>query len=151
MRDANCGALGFLSADDNRLSYYFDTSIMNYLYINDYLKDENANLLFVTTDIRADWFYNFSSNNLYRAPIKTNLYNELVYRNQTSAFDSSFKSLIVFTHEWLVYNGANTNIKFNSIVNACQFAKQYSISFDYAQNREYQNTNSNSLFDNITV
>ena len=45
MKDARYGALGFLSADDSRLSYYFDDIMMEYLYENDYYIDTN-NLIF---------------------------------------------------------------------------------------------------------
>lgn len=149
MRDATCGALGFLSADDNRLSYYFNNDVMSYLYNNDYLKDEINNLLFLSTDIRGDWFYDFTSNNTYKVPTKTNVFDELELRNENSSFDKSFESLIVFTHELLVYDGKTINTKFTSITDACRFAKKYNIAFDYAQNRTYQNVSADGLFESI--
>lgn len=149
MRDANCGALGFLSADDNRLSYYFNNDVMSYLYDNDYLKDEINNLLFLSTDVRADWFYSFTSSNSYKVPTKTNVFDELELRNENSSFDNSFESLIVFAHEWLVYDGETINTKFTSITDACRFAKKYNVAFDYAQNRTYKNVTADSLFESI--
>ena len=55
MRDADSGALGFLSADDDRLSYHFDESMMTHLYGNDRLVDDDTDLVFISTDIRRDW------------------------------------------------------------------------------------------------
>ena len=138
MRDANLGALGFLSADDNRLSYYFDDSIMTYLYDNDYIKDESNDLIFLSTDLRADWFYSFSTSNVYKKPFKSNVKEELEYRNASAAFEKSFESLIIFTHEWLVYNGNSINSKFDSVTQACEFAKEKGIAFDYAQSKVYK-------------
>lgn len=146
MRDANFGALGFLSADDNRLSYYFDTDVTTYLYDNDYLKDKNNNLLFISTDIRADWFYNFTTNNVYKKPLKNTVLEELKYRNNNPCFKTSFDVIIVFTHEWLVYDGKTVNSKFNSILETCQFAKQNDIAFNFPQNVTYKERENELLF-----
>lgn len=149
MRDADFGALGFLAADDNRLSYYFDDSIMTYLYDNDHVKDETNNLLFLSTDLRADWFYSFTTNNIYKKPLKGTAADELEYRKNSTAFESGFKSLIVFSHEWLVYNGNTVNSKFNTVTETCEFAKRNGIAFDYAQNRSYASTDGDALFDGV--
>ena len=149
MRDANCGALGFLSADDNRLSYYFDKNVTSYLYDHDYIKDETNDILFLSTDIRADWFYDFTTNNLFKAPIKSNMFEELEYRNNNDTFENSFNSLIIFAHEWLVYDGESINAKFDAMTDACQFAKKYNLEFNFAQNKSYVNTNADALFDSV--
>ncbi|MBR5439218.1 MAG: hypothetical protein IKV61_03255 [Clostridia bacterium] len=146
MKNANLGAMGFLSADDNRLSYYFNDSVMTYLYDNDYIIDSGNNLLFLSTDIRGDWFYNFTTNNVYRKPLKNNVLSELEYRNNNNAFLSSFESLIIFTHEWLVYNGTTVNSKIECILGACEFAKENSLEYDFPQNRVYENCGKESLF-----
>ena len=116
---------------------YFNNDMMNHLYDNNYLIDEENNLTFISTDIRCDWFYNFSSNNNYKAPIKDNVYDELTYRYTNSELKSSFRNMIIFTHEWLVYNGQTINSKFDSIIDACRFAEEYNIKFNYAQNITY--------------
>lgn len=133
MRDANNGALGFLSSDDSRLSYYFSNDIRDYLYNNDYYNDLENNLVFFSTDIRGDWFYNFSSSYNYKKPVKNNVYNELIYRNSNDNFKSSFEYLIVFTHEFLVYNGTTINNKINTISDACKFAKNFNVAFNFVQ------------------
>ena len=149
MRDANFGALGFLSADDDRLSYYFNDDVMLYLYDHDYLNDVTNNLTFVSTDIRIDRFYNFYTERNYIKPVKPNIFEELEYRNETSLLDGDQDSLIIFTHEWLVYDGSNMNSKFDSIIDSCKFAKKYNIPFDYPQNKIYKPTSSDYLFKSI--
>ena len=134
MRDANYGAFGFLSSDDNRLSYYFDNQTMEFLFDNDFWIDEELSLNFLATDVRADWWFNFSTTNEYKAPIKNTVYEELVFRSTAQSFENSFNKLIFFTHEWLVYNGNTVNDKFDTVVDACRFASDMQISFDYPQN-----------------
>lgn len=138
MRDADYGALGFLSADDDRLSYYFDEKDINTLFYSDYLIDEVNNFTFVTTDIRCEWFSNFSTINNYRKPIKDNVYEELVYRINDSSYDGSTNNLIVFTHENFVYNGKNIKNEFKYIEQALRFALDYNISFNYAYKYDYK-------------
>ena len=149
MRDAEHGALGFLSADDNRLSYYFNDDVMTYMYDNDRTKDEESNLVFLSTDIRGDWFFNFTTSNTYRKPLKSTVLEELTYRNNNPSFEASFDSLIIFTHEWLVYNGTTLNSKLSVITDACRFAKENDIPFDYSQNRIHEDIGSTDLFDYI--
>jgi hypothetical protein len=149
MKDATLGALGFLAADDNRISYYFNDNVMTYLFDNDYIKDATNDLLFLSTDLRADWFYSFSTTNIYKKPLKTNVKDELEYRNNSQSFKSSSETLVVFAHEWLVYNGSTLNNKFDTVRDACEFAREYNIPFDYAQNQTYQNSESDSLFDSV--
>ena len=136
MRDATYGALGFLSADDSRTSYYFDEQTTEYLYTNDTFKDEQNGLLFLSTDIRGDWFAdNFSTTNAYRKPLKTEVYDELAYRERTSAFDGAWKSVIFFMHEWQLYNGETLNSKKAWVEQACEYAKDYELPFIYPQER----------------
>ncbi len=138
MRDANYGALGFLSSDDSRLSYYFDNKKMDYLYNNDYCFDEN-DLLFLSTDIRCDWFYdNFTSVNSYKKPRMKKIYDELKYRYTSKDYEKGLSSLIIFTHEWLIYDGIKCNKKIECIVDTCRFAYKNNIVFDYAQNRTFK-------------
>ena len=148
MRDASNGALGFLSADDDRNSYYFNTDITSYLYTNDYVLDSQNTLKFISTDIRADWFDNFSTANAYRAPVKNNVYDELVYREENSDFNNAWKSIIFFVHEWQLYSGVTiNNAKATWVSDACQYAQDYNLDFDYPQNRNYTSTTGDDLFD----
>lgn len=139
LRDANYGALGFLSSDDNRLSYYFDSDLRDYMYDNDHITDNVNGLVFVTTDMRADWFLsNFSSNNQYKHPTKSNMYDELVYRFSNPSYSKSLSSYIVFGHEWQFYSGSVVSDLGKSLFDdACRFARDYGLDFAYPQNRTF--------------
>ena len=84
-----------------------------------------------------------------KCPVKDNIYDELIYRNNSRDYDASLNNLIIFTHEWLVYNGITINSKFDSITNVCKFSKEYNIIFDYPQNVLFEKTENDYLFDNI--
>ena len=141
-KDANSGALGFLSSDDNRISYYFDSSIRDYLYNNDHITDTENNLVFISTKMRADWFLpNFSSNNQYKTPTHNNMYDELEYRFNNSNYSNSISSYILFGHEVQFYsNSTVSNIGKQLFEDACKFVKDNNYSFDYPQNRSFSST-----------
>ena len=140
MRDANYGAIGFLSADDLRKSYYFDHKTTDYLYDYDHVTDRENGLIFVATDLRADWFAGNSAGNKYKEPTKTSVYDELVERYSNVSYANSIGSYIFFGHEWLIYNGTSLNSGKQYFEDACRFTKDYEISFDYSQNKAFSPT-----------
>jgi hypothetical protein len=142
MRDAAYGALGFLSTDDSRLPYYLGTDSAEYLYTHDHLTDFNKGLVFIATDIRCDWFVDgFSSQNTYRAPSKDWVYDELVHRLTSKEYANSSESLIIFTHEWQLYNGTRLNEqRLAYIVDACRIADDFGIRFSYPQYESFSPT-----------
>lgn len=136
MRDCDCGALGFLSTDDSRAPYYLTQVQYEYLQEHDIFIDDTNGLYFLHTDMRGDWFLDsFTSEYTYREPTETNVYDDLVQRYNASIESDTFRAYIWFTHEWQVYeNGAlNSNKKW--VEDACKFAYDYEIPFDYPQNR----------------
>ena len=136
MRDCNCGALGFLSADDSRTPYFLDDAKKTYLQTHDSIIDLETGLIFYHTDMRGDWFLpSFSSTNTYDVPTKNNVYDELVYRYGLSKYADTFKSFIYFCHEWQFYEGTSLNEYKKWTEDACKFAHDYNIGFDYPQNR----------------
>ncbi len=145
MRDASYGAIGFLSADDARNSYYFDQDTTDYLYYNDHITDHENGLLFVATDLRADWFEGTSASNEYREPTKTSVYEELVERYTNVEYANSISSYIFFGHEWLIYNGTTLDSGKQYFEDVCKFAQDYDIAFDYSQNKAF-NPTSNDLY-----
>lgn len=140
MRDANYGALGFLSSDDTRTSYYLEDKIVDYLYDNDHVNDYKNGLVFIATDFRGDWFNSFSSSYTYKKPIKDTVYEELEYRFTNAEYSKSLSSYILFTHEWQIYNGSTLNNKKTWIEDACKFTQDNHINFDYPQNRVFNST-----------
>ncbi len=145
MKDATNGALGFLSADDDRSSYYLDAATNQYLYTNDYYIDQTNDLVFVATDLRLDWFESdFTSQNAYRKPTKESAYEELKLRYQDEAYEDSRYSYIVFGHEWQFYNEDGFieekdagEIWKSWIEEVCCFANDNSVYFHYPQEKEF--------------
>ncbi len=136
MRDCDCGALGFLSADDSRSPYFIDDTRKTYLQTHNNIIDLETGLIFYHTDMRGDWFLpSFSSSNTYNIPIKNNVYDELVYRYSLPKYADTFKSFIYFCHEWQLYDGNTLNNYVKWTEDACKFAYDYNIDFDYPQNR----------------
>ena len=142
MRDGNYGALGFISTDDSRLPYYLDASTAEYLYSHDHMNDHVNGLTFVATDIRADWFISgFTSQNTYRQPTFSNMYDELNHRFSNLTYANSSTALIIFIHEWQFYNGSTLNSSRTAYIeDACRFAAERNIRFSYPQEEHFFNT-----------
>lgn len=138
LRDADCGCIGFLGADDNRSAYYLDESQLIYLRSRSILTDVTNGLHFMSTVMRLDWFVSgFSSSYEYNTPVYDNPYDELVYRYGKQENADQYANLIVFTHEWQTYSGSyvlNADMV-NSLDQVCRFAKDYKYKYDYPQNR----------------
>lgn len=139
MRDADCGALGFLSSDHAWRSYYLTQPQHTYVYNHDHLNDYKNGLTFVATDMRIDWFipgYKFT--NTYKRPTEDTIYKELERRFTSVDFASTLSSYIVFGHESNYYDGNQVSdaakVWFSDI---CKFAFDNGITFDYPQNRSY--------------
>lgn len=135
-RDCDCGIIGCLSADDSRNTYYFDEKQLSYLRTHDRLNDYENGLIFFSTDIRLDWFVSgFESSHQYDKPT-TNVYDELVNRFKNKKYADSFNTLIVFGHEWQVYNPNNTlNNTFKEYIeSSLRFALEYKFEFNFPMN-----------------
>lgn len=140
MQEAKCGALGFLSADDDRqYNYYIETRVLTQKFWSekvDTIYNDVTDCVLVPTDMRGDWFNpNFTSTYNYDAPVEDNVYDELVRRNGLSDYQNTFNSLIWFAHEWQMYNGNTLNDYKQWVIDACRFAQDYDFDFDYPQNR----------------
>ena len=123
MRDANCGALGFLAADDTRTSYYLSASNSNKLYKYDHLTDNKNGLVFLTTERRAE------DNTVYSSGLAG------VLTKQMAEDPLKLTSCIIFTHETTIYNAETGTFKGRQtrIEDACRFAFENNIPFAYPQ------------------
>ena len=135
MQFANYGAVGLLSADDDRpANYFLSKAQREYLYNKDSLTDEYTNIVFIRTDMRGDWFNpSFSTTYNYHIPTQNTVYEELEYRYTQNEFLETNNSLIWFTHEWQIYNGATINSYGQWVIDACKFSKDYRIPCSYPQ------------------
>lgn len=138
LRDANCGIIGLLSADDSRTSYYLTQDQADYIRENGILYDRTNGLVFLNTDFRIDWFISgFTSENQYDEPTEDNPYDELVLRYKDPEKGKLFNNLVVFVHEWQLYNSSyniNSSVK-NMLEQVCKFGQDYKYDFDFPQNR----------------
>lgn len=101
------GVTTFLTADDNRQSYYLDEEKSHFIADND--SYESDNLVFVSTDLRLDRLHRYN----------------VIPRLVSIAFDShQNKILTVFTHEWLLDDNM-----YEKIVDVCRFAHNYNYKF----------------------
>lgn len=141
-RDCDCGIIGCLSADDDRNTYYFNEDQIQYLRTHDVLNDYETGLIFLSTDLRLDWFVEgFSSQNDYDKPT-TDVYNELVNRFKNKKYADMYNNLVVFGHEWQVYNSDNTlnEVYKGYIESSLKFAQDYNFDFDFPMNYMQQIT-----------
>lgn len=135
-RDCDCGIIGCLSADDDRNTYYFNEDQIQYLRTHDVLNDYETGLIFLSTDLRLDWFVEgFSSQYDYDKPT-TDVYNELVNRFKNKKYADMYNNLVVFGHEWQVYNSDNTinEVYKGYIESSLKFAQDYNFDFDFPMN-----------------
>ena len=147
--NANSGIIGLLGADDNRYQYYLANSQLAYLRGHSLLYDDINHIAFVSTVMRLDWFIDgFSSQYEYNTPVEDNPYDELVYRYGQPNMGNLYNSLIIFTHEWQIYNGSALNANSNLVHDACKFAHDYGYSFDYPQTR-VDDITSLTVYDNL--
>ena len=160
MKDAECGALGFLAADDSRNSYYFDSTTSSNLYNTDHITDHNNGLVFLTTDMRGDWFLsNFSSSNNYRQPMYGTVYEEMQDRYSSDAYDEMLEWCIFFSHEWQFYDGTTLGEGLKWTEDACKFAFENGIAFGYPQDYTFGQTEydipvddgTTAVFDGVTL
>ena len=135
MKDAVLGAVGFLTADDDRISYYFSIEKNSNIQTNDIYNDDETGLVFLKTDMRGDWFDDdFETKNSYARPEKTGVYEKLERRFSLEDYKNQIKAFIWFCHEWRIYDGVSVNDKIKWIEDVCRFAEDYTIPFDYPQN-----------------
>lgn len=152
MQDAECGALGFLAADDNRNSYYFSSAVSEGLYNSNHITDLNNGLVFLNTDMRGDWFKaGWTTENQYRQPIKATVYEELEYRYGASAYDAMLGWCVFFSHEWQFYDGTTLGEGRAWTEDACRFAFDQGIAFGYPQDRSFAETENDIPLDDGTT
>lgn len=136
MKDANTGAVGFLAADDDRMSYYLSAEENSDIQINDSYYDDESELVFLKTDMRGDWFDDdFESENKYDSPKESGVSEELERRFSSEDYKNIIDTYIWFCHEWQIYDGVSLNGNIKWVEDVCRFARDKKIPFDYPQNQ----------------
>ncbi len=132
MKEAKCGALGFLTRGYNTKAYYYGDQAAEYLSKNDYARDEGNGFLFLSTDMQLE-----------ETP---DPYAELSKRMSDKAFKNKSSSMIIYSHEYYIYNGDSKKTEFDLLESCCKFAKDKGIAFGYPQEKEYAASKGDSLF-----
>ena len=120
MCEAEHGALGFLSADDDRISYDLSAEENAVLAGTDYLYYRDR--VYIPTDLR---FENFAARSVYEV---------LCEKWGDAPRDTCY---ILFTHEYEVYDGTAVNEKFSWLDEAALYFAEQEIPFAFAQNFSY--------------
>lgn len=113
--DTKNGSNGFLTADDDRDSYYLQGDENLYIDMNDYMKDDNG-IYFVSTDLRLE-----------------NTLNPYYSLTKIADDESQNKCIEVFTHEWKY--GKLMKLKLWA---TCFFSYKEGYSWDYPMYRYAQ-------------
>lgn len=121
MCEAEHGALGFLAADDTRISYDLTKEENDILLDNDYLLYKER--LYLPTDLR---FENYRGQSIYEV---------VAGKWGASPTDACF---ILFTHEYEVYDGEEVNAYFAWINEAAIYFDEQGIAFAFPQNFCYE-------------
>ena len=138
LRNTKCGIYGLLTADDNRDHGYLTNDQETYLYSNNNLFDLEHGMIYYSTNLRLDTFVDgYTSQYTYHENTEDNPYDELVSRYSNPDYSNYNQDLIIFTHEWQVYNSGHGFISSmqTRIEQALQFANDYNYKFDFVQNR----------------
>ena len=124
MRDASCGVLGFLAADDSRISYHLTEAQNTVLKAQSQFLDKKNGLIILKTNYRGEWLN--SADGMYE--MMESFLSDSLYAN-------CFKPFVWFTHEPYVYSASNgLTDKAKIVEDVCKFAYDYHIPFTYPQN-----------------
>ena len=119
MRDTFCGPIGFLTADDNRDSYYLTTEQSTYINTHEKIYDNTNFLKFGKTETRFESVTMSTWLPTLRTKEKANMTNEL----------------ICFTHEAQLYSNGNMIVAMqNKIIEFCEWVKLNNYNWDFPQN-----------------
>ena len=124
MRDAHSGALGFLGADDSRISYHLSES-QNQLLINQsfYMDTENDIAIF-RTNYRGE-----------RLASVDGMYEKMEAFMNNPTYSHCFGPFVWFTHEPYVYKNSALTEYCRNVEDVCKFAHDHNIMFVYPQDR----------------
>ena len=124
MRDADCGALGFLGADDSRVSYHLTAEQNQTLISQDVYKDTENELIIFRTNYRGE-----------RLGAAEGMYEKIEAFYNNATYSNCFSPFVWFTHEPYVYKKSSLTEYAKNVEDVCQFAHNHGIPFVYPQNR----------------
>ena len=124
MRDACSGALGFLGADDSRISYHLSES-QNQLLINQsFYMDTDNDIAIFRTNYRGE-----------RLASADGMYEKMEAFMNNPTYSHCFAPFVWFTHEPYVYKNSALTEYCRNVEDVCRFAHANNIMFVYPQDR----------------
>lgn len=105
--------VGLYGPDDGRKSYYLDKDKSEYLYCHDSYYDNNTGLLFISTDLRAE----------YVVGVK-----DKISEFQTDIWNNQLGIIELFSHEWAVNNYNKYKIR-----ELCKWASKNGYKFEFLE------------------
>ena len=126
MNDADiCSALGFICADDMRLSYYINE------HVNSNGCDKEFGLYFFPSDIRLDWFDRKCHTSEYDhwIPKTHNVINEL--KRYFLNIDKSV--YVVFVHQWQLCKGTKLKYRKKWLEKLCIIVNELKMSYTFLE------------------
>lgn len=124
MRDGNSGALGFLGADDSRLSYHLTEEQNNILIERSEFTDSDNRLIVFRTNYRGELL-----------GAADGMYEKMEAFMNNPAYSNCFSPFVWFTHEPYVYKNSSLTEYARNVEDVCRFASDYNIPFVYPQER----------------
>lgn len=147
MKSCSTRPLGFLTPEFKRESaYYLSDELIDYLYVNDHVKDKNNDFLFLGSDMLLEWFRNIIWVQSRPEGLASTPYEQIVKMNNDATRANANKSFVVYSHENLMYDGWEPLEDFALLEEVCRFASDYGVPFDFPQNRTYADTDGDALF-----
>ena len=150
MRDAKCGAMGFLGADDTRadnawltaaeskwLGGWASATTSNNWVPNDYWTDYSNGLRVYKTDLRLELFGG-TRNNIDNPQVTTSLYDALVEWYTDIRHGNAFCPMILFTHEQRLISSYSSQVSSTYqtyLADIGRFGNDYGVAFDFPQNK----------------
>lgn len=124
MRDANRGALGFLGADDSRISYHLAEEQNKQLIENSEFTDTENGLIVFRTNYRGE-----------RLGVAEGMYEKMEAFMNNQAYSKCFSPFVWFTHEPYVYKNSSLTEYARNVEDVCRFASDHGLLFVYPQER----------------
>ena len=123
MRDGEYGALGFLGADDSRVSYHLTEEQNKSLLENSIFYDQENQLVVYRTNFRGE-----------RLGTVNGMYEKMESFFTSSIYVNNFKPFVWFTHEPYVYSKGTLTEYTQNVEDVCRFASDNNITFVFPQN-----------------
>lgn len=105
--------VGLFGPDDGRKCYYLDEARSSYLYCHDSYFDAEMDLVFISTDLRAEYITNIE---------------DKINEFKTDAWNNQRRIVEVFTHEWALNRCNRGKIK-----KICKWAKKNRYKYEFAE------------------